>query len=279
MNAHRIRTLDFQNLHIGGEDKLRFNPLFCLEISVFNTEDNFEIVKNFYKTSDRGKIIHQAPISECDILGLKFNIQNINQISEACEILREILPEVKKPLMIRGVNNDSIDNLLLPALIKVLDRESIIAFANENTYKAIIPLTATHGHVIVLRSPIDINLAKELNILSVDLGQPLDKILIDTDIGGLGYGLEYGYSIMERVKLEGFRGDTYLNMPMVSFVCEESLKTKEAKSDNYPKSWGNLYIRAKIFEQVAASSAVAAGANIVVLNHPDNVKIMKGLFK
>src|SRR5699024_10655251 len=145
----------------------------------------------------------------------------------------------------RGSGNDSIDKILLPELIKILDRETIIAHANENTYKDIIPLTANEGHVVVLRSPIDINLAKEINILAADLGQSLDKILIDTDIGGLGYGLEYGYSIMEKIKLEGLGGDDYLNMPMISFAAEESLKTKEAKSDTFSQSWGNLQTRAE----------------------------------
>lgn len=279
MNAHSIRTVDLENLKIGGEDSLQFRPLFSLEVAIYNLDENFQIVKDFYKTTDRVKIIELAQESGCDIIGLKFNIDDVDKVSDACKLLKELLPKINKPLMIRGVNNDSIDSVLLPELVKVLDRESIVAFGNENTYKSIVPETAKGGHILVLRSPIDINLAKELNILSSDLGQPLDKILIDTDIGGLGYGLEYGYSIMEKVKLEGFNGDDYLNMPLISFVTEESLKTKEAKSDTYSASWGNLDERAKLFEVSSASAVVAAGANVVVLNNPDSVRIMKGLFK
>lgn len=279
MNAHSIRKIDFKKLNIGGENSLQFKPLFCLELSIFNVDENFQIVKDFYKTDDRFELIKKAQETDCDILGLKFNIEDINQVDKACEVLKNLLPIISKPLMIRGVNNDGIDNVLLPALTKVLDRESIVAFANENTYKAIVPYVVEGGHILVLRSPIDINLAKELNILSSDLGQPLNKILIDTDIGGLGYGLEYGYSIMEKVKLEGFGGDDYLDMPLISFVTEESLKTKEAKSDSYSKSWGELEKRSKTFEISSASAVAAAGANIIVLNNPDSVKIMKGLFK
>lgn len=279
MNAHSIRTVNLSKLNIGGEDFLNFKPLFCLELSIYNPDENFRIVKDFYKTTDRMKLVQMAQATDCDILGLKFNIEDETQIEEACRILKNLLPEITKPLMIRGVNNDGIDSILLPALTKILDRESIVAFADENTYKSIVPVVVEGGHILVLRSPIDINLAKELNILSSDLGQPLDKILIDTDIGGLGYGLEYGYSIMEKVKLEGFNGDDYLNMPLISFVTEESLKTKEAKSDTYSKSWGNLDERAKIFELSSASAVAAAGANVVVLNNPDSVRIMKGLFE
>ncbi len=279
MNEHSIKTVNFQKLNIGGEAFLQFKPLFCLELSIFNTEENFQIVKDFYKTSDRIQLLKIAQESGCDILGLKFNIEDCKQVQEACDILKTLLPEIKKPLMIRGVNNDGIDRELLPALTKILDREAIVAFANENTYKFIVPPVVEGGHIVVLRSPIDINLAKELNILSSDLGQPLDKILIDTDIGGLGYGLEYGYSIMEKIKLEGFNGDDYLNMPLISFVTEESLKTKEAKSDSYSKSWGELSERSYNFEVTSASAVAAAGANIIVLNHPKTVEIMKGLFK
>ena len=275
---HSIRTIDFEKLNIGGENNLQFKPLFCLELSIFNTDENFQIVKDYYKTDDRYELIKKAQKSDCDILGLKFNIEDVEQVEEACEILKKLLPEIKKPLMIRGVNNDGIDNVLIPALTKILDRKSIVAFANENTYKKIVPAVVNGEHILVLRSPIDINLAKELNILSSDLGQPLDKILIDTDIGGLGYGLEYGYSIMEKVKIEGLNGDDYLNMPLISFVTEESLKTKEAKSDTYSKSWGQLEKRAEMFEISSATAVAAAGANVIVLNNPKSINIMKGLF-
>lgn len=278
MSAHSIRTVELQNLYIGGESSLQFKPLFCLELSIFNPEENFQLVKDFYKTSDRQKLVQVAQETSCDILGLKFNISDISEVENACAVLKSLLPEIKKPLMIRGVNNDAIDSVLLPSLVKALERQAIVAFANENTYKAIVPAVVSGGHILVLRSPIDINLAKELNILSSDLGQPLDKILIDTDIGGLGYGLEYGYSIMEKVKLEGFKGDDYLNMPLISFVTEESLKTKEAKSDNYSQSWGGLKDRAKMFEISSAGAVAAAGANVIVLNNPESVGIMKGLF-
>lgn len=254
----KIRTINFNGLNIGNKTS---RPALCLEVSAFAPD-----IKNIIN-------------SDCDILGIKFDIADEDDIPEAMEKLTELLPLIKKPLMIRGCSNDSIDKLLLPELIKLLDRETIVAHANENTYKEIIPYTAKGNHIVVLRSPIDINLAKEINILSFDLGQSLDKILIDTDIGGLGYGLEYGYSIMEKIRLEGLSGDEYLNMPMISFAPEESLKTKEAKSDTFGTSWGNLKDRTEMFELTSASAVIAAGANVIVLNKPQSVKILRGLFK
>lgn len=251
-----------------------FEKKYVLEIPIFNIENGFPFLKDAYGTTNKIEILKKAQETNCDILGLKFNIENENEIPQAVELLKKLLPVIKKPLMVRGINKSAIDVILLPELIKVLDRESIVAFADENTFKTIVPSVIKGNHTLVLRSPIDINLAKELNILSNDLGLSLDKILIDPDIGGLGYGFEYGYSIMEKIKLEN---DEYLNMPIITFAAEESLKTKETKSDNFPKSRGSLASRIKMYELASAASVCAAGASIIVLNHPENIKIMKGI--
>ena len=104
-----------------------------------------------------------------------------------------------------------------------------------------------------------------MNILTHDLGLSLDNIIIDTDIGGLGYGLEYGYSIMEKIRQE--KDDEYLNLPLISFAAEETLKTKEAKSDCFSKSYGELSQRAIMYE-ITATSAVLADYNRQKVN-PD----------
>ena len=253
------------------KDKLNI----VLEIPIFNINEGFSIVKDFYGTDDPFKILELAQTIPCDIIGLKFNINNETYIPQAAALLQKLLPNIKKPLMIRGVNNDELDRKLIPALISVLNRESIVAFVNENTYKDITPHVIKGNHKLVIRTPIDINLAKEMNILTSDLGLPLENIIIDTDIGGLGYGLEYGYSIMEKIKLE--KEDEYLNLPIISFAGEESLKTKEAKSDNFATSYGNLNSRAVFYEIAALSAVIAAGADYVVVNYPPNVEVIKRL--
>lgn len=268
--------------------------LYILELPIFNPENGFPFMREFCGIKEgaradifapaenvksagasRVKLVETAQNLDCDILGLKFNIEKIEDVSPAVAILKELLPHITKPLMIRGTNDDDLDKILLPELAKNTDRECIISYACENTYKEIIPYTADK-HYIVLRSPIDINLAKEINILSSEMGQPLDKILIDTDIGGLGCGFEYGYSIIEKIKLES-KTDKYLNMPIISFAAEEALKTKETKSENLSQSWGNLKDRIVMFETTAASAIKAAGANLIVINHPETLKTMKGL--
>ena len=250
------------------------NTQYVLEIPIFDVDDNFQIAKEYFKTNDKIELINQAQNSECDILSLKFNLQSPVQINESLVMFRILLPLIEKPLMISGSGNETIDRELLPALAKLVKKECIISYATENTYKEIVPEIINSKHKLVLKTPIDINLCKELNILSADLGLPLDRIIIDTDIGGLGYGLDYGYSTIEKIKLEN---DEYLNMPIISFVAQESLKVKETKSDAFSNSWGDLLQRAKFFELAAVSAVKAAGADILVLHHPENIKIMKGL--
>ena len=219
---------------------------------------------------DKVKYILEFPIEEIgedinkepDIIGLKFK-GNSNEI----EALKKLLPRIKAPLMIKGCGDEEVDKSFLPQIINILDRECLIGIINENNYKSIVPSIIKGNHKAIIRTPIDINLAKEMNILTSELGLPLDKILIDTDIGGLGYGFEYGYSIMEKIKIEGNSGDKYLNMPLISFATEETAKSKEAKDPNL-----SLYL-----EITSASAIKAAGADYIVLTKPEAVSVMKGL--
>lgn len=283
-----IRTVHLGNLKIGSDTSFHFltenenvsKSLYALELNIFNPHNSPQVVQNAFLDvlNDPVKTIQKAQTTSCDILGLKFNIdENINSIKPAKELLKELLPHITKPLMIRGINNSEIDSILLPELISVLDRQAIIAFAEEKSYKNIVPSVVKGEHILVIRTPIDINLAKEMNILTTEMGLSADKILIDTDMGGLGYGLEYGYSIMERIKLAGFEGDRMLNMPIIAFAGEETLKTKEAKSEEFSESWGELNQRATMLEITAGSAISAAGANIVVLNLPKSVETLKGV--
>lgn len=276
-----IRTIDFNGIIIGGEvANAQTSPVFVLELNIYDFSASSHIVKDYFGNLDAKSLVVQAQESVCDILALKFNIPEDNldeDIKKAQSLLKNLLPLIKKPLLIRGINNKSVDTKLLPALMEVLDREVIIAFADENTYKEITPPVVKGGHILAIRTPIDINLAKEMNILTSDLGLSLDKILIDTDMGGLGYGLEYGYSIMERIKLAAFEGDKMLNMPLIAFAGEEALKVKETKSDTFGESFGDFKMRSIMYEVATASAVIAAGANVIVLEHPDSIKTLKNL--
>ena len=208
-----------------------------------------------------------------DILALKFS----EDVKSSKDQLKKIFQIIKKPLMICGCGNDEIDIELLPELIKTLDRKCIISHVTEKTYKEIIPFVISGGHYVILKTPIDINLAKELNILVQELGLPSDKIIINTDIGGLGYGYEYGYSMIEKVKIEREK-DPYLDYPIFSDASSEALKTKEAKFDTFDSCWGIFEDRKRMIELSACAGVIAAGANIIAVNCPDNIKVLREIF-
>ncbi len=276
-----VRQIKWCNFTIGGENDFGITkPLFALELNIFNFNESHPLIKEYYGNLTEKELVLKAQETDCDILDLKFNISEDSaesDIKKAKELLKSLLPEIHKPLLIQGINNKNVDNKLLPELMHILDRECIIAFADENTYKDIVPDIIKGNHILVIRTPIDINLAKEMNILTTDMGLSPDRILIDTDMGGLGYGLEYGYSVMERIKLAAFAGDEMLNMPLIAFAGDEALKAKETKSDSFSKSYGKLEERAKMFEITTASSICAAGVNIVVVQHPNTISTIKSL--
>jgi acetyl-CoA decarbonylase/synthase complex subunit delta len=134
-----------------------------------------------------------------------------------------------------------------------------------------------YGHYIISSSPIDVNLAKQVNILLENLGMPLDRVLVDPTTGGLGYGMEYSYSVMERLRMAGLtQGDDKLQLPMVNNLGNEVWKCKEAKLpfDEAPLL-GDPERRGILMESVGAVTYLLAGSNILFIRHPETVRLVK----
>lgn len=267
-------------------------PLFALEIPIDINENYSCVLKNYWGAniiSATNLFCSAQNISkEYDVsfLSLYFNLNVPPEADKAacidkCEqILQNILDVCTLPLMIRLSGNAKWDVELASGIFRVIDREVIISPVQSANYKQIIELANNTGfkHTFVMRTPIDINLTKELNILSVDEGVSKNKILIDPDMGCIGYGIDYGYSIIERICLARNGGDKMLDMPIVVYAGEESYKAKETKSSDFPPSWGDLDTRAKMWELATASALIAAGANIVVCWHPYVLNVLKSLY-
>lgn len=273
----KIRDLKIDKIKLTGENAMPFVELdknnfkTAIEILIKIPESYQNTLKkawgNAYKTPiDYAKA---ATKKKSDFLAVKFNLTEEdlqNGIEEYIDTLKEIEKIATKPLIITGSENNEIDEFILPELIQVLEKPAIVGSINEKTYKKIIPYC--ENHFVIARTPIDINLAKELNILINDMNFSKDKIIIDTTIGALGYGLDYAYSVIERIKQAAFDGDEYLNMPIIAFVGDEVWKTKETKSSDYSASWGNLEERSIIWEISTSGAFMSAGANIIVVRHP-----------
>lgn len=284
----KIRKINSSSISIGGDSSLSFmkendnhsKPLLAIEIPYIFDETYPEILKKEWDSSSFEDVFEKALNSNADLISIKFNISETNLEEELTNIKR-FLDSLKnktiKPLILRGANNTTIDKVLVRFLAEQAPSEAIIAFADEETYENIIPSIIKNNHTLVLRTPIDINLAKELNVLSSDKGLSLDKILIDPDMGGLGYGLDYGYSIIEKIRLAGFDGDKMLNMPIIAFVGEESYRAKEAKSNTFSDNWGYFETRSSLWEIAGVSALISASANIIVAWNPKTIDTIKGL--
>ncbi|MCQ2957854.1 MAG: hypothetical protein MJ180_03010 [Candidatus Gastranaerophilales bacterium] len=284
-----IRGINFDSINYQSSNSLAFlksengitKSLLALEI-LFNIPKNYSpVLKNYW-----GEIINNmlewfkaAQELPCDIIGLKFNITEEKEIDKAVETLKDICKIANKPLLITGSNKKDLDGLLLPRLAEIPSKPCIIGIAEEETYKSITKIVSKKGHYIIARTPIDINLAKELNILLTEENVSPDKILIDTNMAALGYGLDYGYSIMERVKLAGLDGDEMLNMPIIAFVGEEEWKAKEARVADFDENYGVFDERALAWESSTATAIMLAGANILVIWHPDVIKELKSFME
>jgi len=198
---------------------------------------------------------------------------------EAKKSVDKVLSAVDIPLIILGPGVAEKDNEVLVAASDVAKGQRVaLGNCEEKNHRTIAATCIADGHVAIGHTPLEINLAKQLNILLCDVGIPRDSILMDPDTGSLGYGLEYTYSVMERLRLAALGGDAMAAMPMISPAGAESWRQKESKvTERVPPSWGDHEERSVIWEQLTAWTVLSAGADILVLRHPRTVERMKAL--
>jgi len=281
-----IRQINLGNTIIGGENALPFmvselnkiqKPAVAIEI-LLNIPSNYPVLlKTAWGECINNPIDWAKKAVELnpDLLAVRFNInekQIETDIQKSCDIVKELTSTISKPLIFTGSGKKEIDIQLLPALAESASKSCIFGFVEEDSYRDIIPALNKYNHFVVARTPIDVNLAKELNILISEQGHDAERILIDPNMGGLGYGLDYAYSVIERIKQAGLDGDKMLNMPILTYIGEEAWKAKEAKSSDFTDNWGDLTDRAIIWECLTASSVMVAGSNLLVMWHPQAAK-------
>lgn len=186
---------------------------------------------------------------------------------DAVNILRRISVEAGASLIVLGCGEEDKDNVLLPKVSEALKgKNCIFGTAVQNNYKTLAATCLADGHLLIAESPIDVNIAKQLNILISDMGFDTKKIVMHPTTTSLGYGMEYVYSIMERARLAAFQGDRMLSMPFILFPGQETWKVREAKDAGEEQG---------INWEIATSVAMLqAGADIVVVRHPETAKAL-----
>ena len=197
---------------------------------------------------------------------------------EAVETVKKVIEAVDVPVVVWGTANTQKDEEVLKAIAEACEGKNIaLAPVEEGNHKGVGASALAFNHVVVASTPIDVNLAKQLNILLENLGVSLDKILIDPTTGGLGYGLEYSYSVMERIRLAALtQQDDKLQSPMINNLGNEIWKCKEAAQDiDEVPTMGDPERRAILMEVTAAVCYLLAGSDIVILRHPESVRLIR----
>jgi acetyl-CoA decarbonylase/synthase complex subunit delta len=190
---------------------------------------------------------------------------------KAAALVKEVAEAIDVPLIVYGSGDEKKDAEVLPRVAEVCDGMNLlIGPVLKEDYEAVGKAILDHGHTAIAQSPLDINLLKELNV-KLSKFFPPDRIVIDSLSSALGYGMEYSFSLIERVKQIGvITKDNMTMMPIIANLGGECWKTKQAKEN---KEQGLLW------EGITALSLLLAGANVIVLRHPEALKIIREMIE
>jgi acetyl-CoA decarbonylase/synthase, CODH/ACS complex subunit delta len=192
--------------------------------------------------------------------------------------VKKVLDAVDVPLILWGTANIEKDEAIFKQICQDHDGAQLtIGPVEDKNHKTIGAAAMGYGHTIISSSPIDVNLAKQVNILLENLGMPMDRIIVDPTTGGLGYGMEYSYSVMERLGMAAMsQGDDKLQFPLINNLANEVWKCKEAKlsADEEPLL-GDPERRGILMEAVGAVTYLMGGSNVLIMRHPESIRMVK----
>lgn len=224
-----------------------------------------------------------AEAAGADLILLKLNLTDAggkpNTGERARAAVRKVLKASGLPLIVFGPGQAEVDNDLLVAVAEEAKGERIVlGICEDKNYRTIVAAALAQGQLVDSRTPMDVNLAKQLIILINDMGLPQERVIMDPTTAALGYGIEYGYSVMERLRLAALQGDAMTQQPMLVTPGEEAWRQKEARAaEGVPTTWGEWQERAINWETLTAAALITSGADIVVLRHPESVKRIKSM--
>jgi acetyl-CoA decarbonylase/synthase complex subunit delta len=202
-----------------------------------------------------------------------------NTPDHARSAVRTVLDSCGLPVVVIGPGQAELDNeLLVPVAEEGKGEKLVLGLCEDKNYRTIVAAAMANDQLVQSSTPMDVNLSKQLVILITDMGLPLERILMDPTTGALGYGIEYGYSVMERLRLAALQGDAMTQLPMIVTPGAETWKVKESKvGEGVPEGWGEWEKRALEWEAITASSLIHAGADIVVVRHPETLRRLKAV--
>lgn len=277
---------------VGGEKTLPFMhfeaampnpPVIAVEIKDRRPDDWSPLLLDAWgeAVDDPAKWAQAAEETGSDLIQLTLSLTDASgettTAESAVSSVKSVLEASGLPLLVFGPGQADLDNELLVAVAEATKGEGLVlGLCEDKNYRTIVATAMANDHLVVARTPMDVNLAKQLNILISDMDFPLDRVLMDPTTGALGYGIEYGYSAMERLRLAALQGDNMTQLPMLVTPGFEAWKTKEAKvGEDVPGTWGDWEERGINWETLTAITLLESGADIVVLRHPESIKRVK----
>jgi len=197
--------------------------------------------------------------------------------ADAAAVVKAVLGAVDLPLIVWGCGVSDKDNVVLPKCSEAASGQNcLFGSATEKNYRTIVAACLADGHKLIAESPLDINIAKQVNILAHDAGFALENIVIFPTTAAMGYGFEYVYSIMERARLAGLGGDPLLKQPILCDAGIEAWRAKEAQApDDALPNAGPAAERGPLWETLTAVNYLQAGADLIILRHPKAVMAVK----
>ncbi|MCK4839407.1 MAG: acetyl-CoA decarbonylase/synthase complex subunit delta [Desulfobulbaceae bacterium] len=198
--------------------------------------------------------------------------------ADAAKVAAEVINSVDVPMILWGCGNGEKDTETLREITSIVgDKKVCLAPLSDANYRTIGATAMAFQHQMVAASPIDVNLAKQLNILLENLGVPLESVLIDPSVGALGYGIEYTYSVMERIRLAAMtQQDEKLQVPIICNLGREVWKAKETKLPT-DDLLGDQERRGVLMEAMTASCMLTAGGEVLIMRHPQAIALTKSL--
>jgi len=279
---------------VGGESALPFysfegeipnRPIIAMEVYDKKPEDWPEVVSQYYSdVSDDPVKWAKKSINRYGADAICLRLTRINPENEdlspeeAAEIVKTLRESITRPLIVYGTGPlEKIAEVMKKISEKNKDEKILMGWVEEDNYKTMAASAIGYKNNVVALNPLDVNIAKQLNILLTQLGLPNNYIAMDPSTSGLGYGIEYCYSAMERLKIAALmQDDKMTQMPIITDVAPEVWKLKEVKEseEHYPQ-WGNQEERGINWEAITSMSMLLAGADILIMRHPRAVSLIK----
>ena len=245
-------------------------------------EQPSEGLKEFYAgcntLAERAKKAAELP--EADFVCIRFDLADPNgenkSVEDCVADAKAVAEVVDKPIVVAGCKNSEKDADLFGKISEALQGKNILVLsAKEENYKGVAAGAGmAYGQKVGAESAVDINLAKQLNVLITQMGVDGKNVAMNVGSAAAGYGFEYVVSTLERVKAAALsQNDNTLQMPIITPVGVETWGVKEATAPEADQpEWGSQEERGIDMEVETAAACLAYGSDAVILKHPASIE-------